>query len=163
MSSLFGCCLGWSQRTNSLHFSDEISKLPSVTIDQARIDAGGGEPPQCTVCLEEMKLGGSALELVCHHVFHRDCIEPWLRKQASCPLCRRDLVRPDDDEEMDDDDYYGTDEEDYEEDFGDHSDDDFDEDAYDDYDEDGEGSDMDDSGDGQGDNGGGAGTGGGNA
>jgi len=140
--------------------SDEISKLPAVTIDQARIDAGGGDPPQCTVCLEEMKLGGSALELVCKHVFHRDCIEPWLLKQASCPLCRRDLVHPDENDGggEEDDDYYGTDEEDFEG-------DDYDEDAYDeeDYDEDDyDGSDMDehDGGDGQGNNGGGGGGGG---
>jgi len=114
-----------------------------VNIDQARIDAGGGDPPQCTVCLEEMKLGGSALELLCKHVFHRDCIEPWLLKQASCPLCRRNLVQTAEDADdgmgENDDDYYGTDDEDYDEDFDHSGYDDEDED----YDDEGGDSDMD--------------------
>jgi hypothetical protein len=58
-------------------------------------------PPQegpatevCTICLTEVRHGprGAATmaSLPCGHTsFHRKCLETWLRKNSSCPVCRR--------------------------------------------------------------------------
>jgi hypothetical protein len=45
----------------------------------------------CAICRESLD-PDSSLELKtlqCLHIFHRSCIEPWLARSASCPLCRR--------------------------------------------------------------------------
>jgi hypothetical protein len=41
----------------------------------------------CAICLESV--GMMALRLPCRHRFHHECIEEWLSRHASCPLCRR--------------------------------------------------------------------------
>ncbi|XP_057793562.1 probable E3 ubiquitin-protein ligase RHA1A [Salvia miltiorrhiza] len=48
----------------------------------------------CTICLSEFARGDEAAELVdCRHVFHRRCLERWLRcHRATCPLCRSVVV-----------------------------------------------------------------------
>jgi hypothetical protein len=28
----------------------------------------------------------------CGHVFHRECLAPWIIKQATCPLCSASLL-----------------------------------------------------------------------
>lgn len=50
--------------------------------------SGSGGFPTCAVCLEPCREGLAELPR-CGHVFHAECIEPWLASSASCPLCRQ--------------------------------------------------------------------------
>eukprot|EP00746_Dinoflagellata_sp_MGD_P018824 gnl/MRDRNA2_/MRDRNA2_143688_c0_seq1.p1 gnl/MRDRNA2_/MRDRNA2_143688_c0~~gnl/MRDRNA2_/MRDRNA2_143688_c0_seq1.p1 ORF type:complete len:285 (+),score=38.91 gnl/MRDRNA2_/MRDRNA2_143688_c0_seq1:78-932(+) len=42
----------------------------------------------CSVCLSNISSGDVTRTLPCQHRFHLYCIEPWLRKQRFCPVCR---------------------------------------------------------------------------
>lgn len=43
----------------------------------------------CTICLDDI-LEDGAVQLWCHHVYHKDCIDAWLKHQSGCPLrCAR--------------------------------------------------------------------------
>jgi len=43
-------------------------------------------PSKCSICLHDVKIGQIARELPCNHVFHKTCIDKWLRKDPRCPL-----------------------------------------------------------------------------
>ncbi|XXG50879.1 hypothetical protein AAC387_Pa02g4779 [Persea americana] len=48
-----------------------------------------GELVGCAVCLCPIEEGEEIWELACDHVFHRECLDTWLRYgRISCPLCR---------------------------------------------------------------------------
>ncbi|CAH2079951.1 unnamed protein product [Thlaspi arvense] len=65
-----------------------IDALPTVKITPQHLT---NDMSQCAVCMEEFTVGGEATELPCKHIYHNNCITPWLRLHNSCPICRRDL------------------------------------------------------------------------
>ena len=44
---------------------------------------------QCSVCWEDFSLDEMVNQLRCEHIFHKDCIKPWLELHATCPVCRK--------------------------------------------------------------------------
>ncbi|XP_056669369.1 E3 ubiquitin-protein ligase RNF181 isoform X1 [Monodelphis domestica] len=83
----------WDHRLPPPAAKRAVQNLPKAIITGAQADKG----LKCPVCLVEFEEGQTALEMPCQHLFHSDCILPWLGKTNSCPLCRCEL--PTDNEE----------------------------------------------------------------
>nr|XP_048692168.1 RING finger protein 148 [Caretta caretta] len=47
----------------------------------------------CVVCLEVYKPKDVVRILRCRHIFHRKCIDPWLLKHRTCPVCKYDILK----------------------------------------------------------------------
>ncbi|BAF18443.1 E3 ubiquitin-protein ligase RING1-like [Oryza sativa Japonica Group] len=70
-----------------------VAALPDVAVSADMMAADGGA--QCAVCMDDFHLGAAAKQLPCKHVFHKDCILPWLDLHSSCPVCRFELPTDD--------------------------------------------------------------------
>jgi hypothetical protein len=46
----------------------------------------------CAICLCGYKTSQRASELPCKHMFHRACLNPWLKEADSCPVCRQPII-----------------------------------------------------------------------
>lgn len=69
---------------------DESSiKALHVTVYSA-VKEGDLDEEQCTICRCEFEKDHSVKVLPCQHVFHPDCIDPWLRINKKCPICSRE-------------------------------------------------------------------------
>ena len=44
---------------------------------------------KCTICLDKYKIGTYKKRLECKHVFHKKCIDKWLKNEDHCPMCRK--------------------------------------------------------------------------
>ena len=45
---------------------------------------------QCSVCWDDFKLDEDVRQLKCEHIFHENCIIPWLELHNTCPVCRQE-------------------------------------------------------------------------
>ncbi|XP_047096405.1 NEP1-interacting protein-like 1 [Lolium rigidum] len=69
-----------------------LRRLPEIKVAADTAVDAAGDALCCSVCLQDMQVGEAARRLPgCRHVFHAPCIDRWLLRQASCPLCRRDI------------------------------------------------------------------------
>jgi len=46
----------------------------------------------CAVCQDGYEVGNERRSLnVCHHTFHKSCIDTWFQENVHCPVCRHDI------------------------------------------------------------------------
>jgi len=50
-----------------------------------------GEDANCSICLGKYKDNDDLRELSCTHCFHVECVDKWLKINASCPLCKHEI------------------------------------------------------------------------
>ncbi|CAA7048371.1 unnamed protein product [Microthlaspi erraticum] len=66
--------------------------LPTVKVTKDMLQS---ETNQCAVCMDEFEDGIEAKQMPCKHVYHHDCLLPWLQLHNSCPVCRHELPTDD--------------------------------------------------------------------
>ncbi|KAK8917042.1 NEP1-interacting protein 1 [Platanthera zijinensis] len=71
---------------------DSVELLPILKITSENSCDCSGERIICSVCLQDIQIGETVRSLpFCKHMFHLRCIDSWLVRNGSCPLCRRDI------------------------------------------------------------------------
>lgn len=74
-----------------------VQGLPDIKISQ---DLLASDSSQCAVCKDSFELDEVAKQMPCKHIYHSDCILPWLDLHNSCPVCRYELPTDDPDYEQ---------------------------------------------------------------
>ncbi|TQE07185.1 hypothetical protein C1H46_007238 [Malus baccata] len=79
-------------QNGALSMQQASSSVPSEK-KQETVDAVGSTKAMedeltCSVCLEQVTVGELIRSLPCLHQFHASCIDPWLKQQGTCPVCK---------------------------------------------------------------------------
>ncbi|KAK4746917.1 hypothetical protein SAY87_025954 [Trapa incisa] len=64
-----------------------VESMPTIIINGDHT----GIELHCAVCKELFELGVEAREMPCKHMYHPECILPWLSTHNSCPVCRHEM------------------------------------------------------------------------
>ncbi|GJN32291.1 hypothetical protein PR202_gb20788 [Eleusine coracana subsp. coracana] len=66
-----------------------INRIPKTRFSDASNCDQDTENSCCSVCLQDFRAQHFVRALPhCQHIFHVQCIDSWLLRHASCPLCR---------------------------------------------------------------------------
>ncbi|XP_050219590.1 NEP1-interacting protein 2 isoform X2 [Mercurialis annua] len=70
-----------------------IQNLPEFTFQSTNIQS---HEFCCSICLQDFRDGDSMRKLPnCGHFFHLDCLDEWLTRNGSCPMCRNSVCDDD--------------------------------------------------------------------
>ncbi|XP_029106542.1 RING finger protein 150 [Scleropages formosus] len=47
----------------------------------------------CAVCIEGYKANDVVRILPCRHLFHKNCVDPWLLEHRTCPMCKINILK----------------------------------------------------------------------
>lgn len=68
---------------------EEAAKAVEPVSEPIEVPSGAYSDNTCSICLDDYEEGDQLLQLTCGHVFHRPCIDLWLKSHRVCPCCRR--------------------------------------------------------------------------
>eukprot|EP00658_Telonema_sp_P-2_P013638 TRINITY_DN1516_c0_g1_i1.p1 TRINITY_DN1516_c0_g1~~TRINITY_DN1516_c0_g1_i1.p1 ORF type:complete len:188 (-),score=23.38 TRINITY_DN1516_c0_g1_i1:371-934(-) len=71
----------------------QLSILPTrvVAVKDTDVDEDD-EKRTCMICLCEKEVAETLRTLPCLHDFHKDCVDEWLLQNATCPVCKLDIL-----------------------------------------------------------------------
>ncbi|XP_074268319.1 uncharacterized protein LOC141591770 isoform X1 [Silene latifolia] len=72
---------------NHEHLGASVAQIANLPESQVRSES----TEVCSICIETPAIGDTMRHLPCLHKFHKDCIDPWLRRKRSCPVCKSDV------------------------------------------------------------------------
>ncbi|KAL1552459.1 E3 ubiquitin-protein ligase [Salvia divinorum] len=76
---------------NSKEHSSNASEGGIVAAGTERERTISGEDAVCCICLAKYVNNDELKELPCSHFFHKDCVDKWLKINATCPLCKAEV------------------------------------------------------------------------
>ncbi|XP_077102038.1 RING finger protein 150a [Siphateles boraxobius] len=69
-----------------------LSKLQVRTIRKGDTETES-DFDNCAVCIEDYKPNDVVRILPCRHVFHKNCVDPWLQDHRTCPMCKMNILK----------------------------------------------------------------------
>ncbi len=70
-----------------------IKELKKLKVSKEDLEKN--EVCECSICKEIPSVGDEVLIMPCKHMYHEDCIKPWLSQHNNCPVCRYELPTED--------------------------------------------------------------------
>ena len=92
----FCCCMNNSSHTQKRLSEAEKIKIYNKILEESIIslyssDCSKYTQTTCAICLERFVENVQITFLICHHIFHKDCIEQWIKakldENPKCPIC----------------------------------------------------------------------------
>jgi len=70
----------------SLYYKDSAN----ATAKNGRFDDKGEDDDEekCAICLDDFEPNQLFIRTPCNHMFHEECIVPWVKSHGQCPVCR---------------------------------------------------------------------------
>ena len=101
LCGVFGCCKDPQLQEGNIEGGPEPGK-PYVEektevytfqklLEQLNLKEEEDEDMKCAICFDEYKEEHLLRKMPCDHFFHKDCIDQWMEKMATCPICNQDI------------------------------------------------------------------------
>ena len=90
LTSLSSTIQDISQRREGINIETINNTTSLISINNNNLQNYTGE--KCSICNTDYEEGQILRKLThCEHTFHYECVDTWLSRHSTCPICRQDL------------------------------------------------------------------------
>lgn len=94
-----GSPLGGNRSAYPPASTQTIKNLPTIVVSKRDLEDGCNK--ECSICFLDFNVNDKVSRLQCGHFFHTECVNEWLQKKCTCPICRWELETEDEIFEID--------------------------------------------------------------
>lgn len=76
------------QRLGKYYRQNEATKAYEHQTTDKEVYEDDDDDKKCIICLEDFEAKEVVMVTPCNHMFHEDCILPWVKSHGKCPVCR---------------------------------------------------------------------------
>ncbi|KAL8046841.1 hypothetical protein ABFX02_08G200200 [Erythranthe guttata] len=84
-----------SKQLYSPHLNRIIKRLGGTGPTTSNNGSDDDDGKRCAVCLEDFDTKQYVTSTPCNHMFHEECIVPWVKSHGKCPVCRFLIIEKD--------------------------------------------------------------------
>ena len=95
---LFFICVGNNYCNNFYHRifhrckDKQKIRLLNDTINYMDNESVESVVGECSVCLDSLNNSEELIQLVCGHIYHKECVHEWISRKNTCPNCRKSIL-----------------------------------------------------------------------
>jgi len=67
---------------------NEDMKVNEDCVRYSKINIPQKRKQTCSICLSNFKCSDNLYKISCNHLFHKDCLDEWVKHKQECPVCR---------------------------------------------------------------------------
>jgi hypothetical protein len=72
--------------------SEVIRNRPNYTVIRYKNMSNKKEHTSCPICFDDYTDNCVLSETECKHYFHEECLEKWMERNNTCPICRTNVI-----------------------------------------------------------------------
>ncbi|CAL5369177.1 unnamed protein product [Camellia sinensis] len=76
----------------SLYYRDTSYATNNSFVEKEKVEDEEGK--RCAICLDDFEPKQLVTLTPCNHMFHEECIVPWVKSYGQCPVCRFVICKP---------------------------------------------------------------------
>jgi len=71
---------------------EKLKKIKVMAYNKRNIEKLKLKQDSCCICMEKFKENEKIRFIKCNHIFHKFCLDEWLSKAKTCPLCKVEVA-----------------------------------------------------------------------
>ncbi len=76
---------------NQENVKNDSVKIKLKAVEYTSVKIKEKRKKTCSICLDNFKTRANVYYLPCEHLYHKECLDEWVKYSAQCPCCRQNI------------------------------------------------------------------------
>lgn len=79
------------EQTDTMSTNEDM-KINEDCVRYSKINIPQKRKQTCSICISNFKCSDNLYKISCNHLFHKECLDEWVKHKQECPVCRSSIT-----------------------------------------------------------------------